>query len=239
MALAMSKRVEKVKLQLAKHNVPDWLKAQMKFELDDSGSAMPYYNNGEMQELVERLMAVALRLDADGKLEVYSFSDRAAKHGDVVESEIEGYIKQRFIPEAARFGTWSGGTNYAKAVTLALQEDAVEEKTGFLGKLFGSKKAATPQPNYPNVHLFVSDGEDMGDHQHFQKLVREATNDYFVLVGIGNAGFSLMKQTADRYDNVGFVKFSDLSISDDEMYGKLLDKELCDWLIKHQPTATA
>lgn len=241
MALAMNKRVEKVTLQLAKHNVPDWLKAQIIFELDDSGSTMPYFGSGQMQELTERLMAVALRLDADGKLEVLSFSDKAHKHGDVVEDQITGYIQNRFIPEAQNAGTWSGGTNYAKAVIAALSDNNnvnanQSTPTGFFKRIFGGAKGAA-SPAYPNLHMFVSDGEDMGDHDRFLKLIKEATGDYFVLIGIGSSSFNLMMQAEKTCSNVSFVKFPDLTISDDKMYEQLLSKKVCDWLIANQPAA--
>jgi hypothetical protein len=233
MALEMSKRVGKVALQLKKHNVPDNLKAQIKFLLDVSGSAMPFYHGprSDMQELTERLMAVALRLDADGLLEVTSFSDKAHKHGDVTEPEIYTYIQARFIPEATQAGTWRGGTNYAKAVSTALAANPVAKAKGFFTKMFSKKEVV-----YPNVHFFVSDGQDMGDHAEFKRLVQSSPNDYFMLIGVGNVrDFGLMQEAADLYDNVGFVHFDDLKISDDEMYEQILQKEICDWLIARQP----
>lgn len=242
MALAMDKRVEKVNLVLAKHQIPAALKAQVKFELDDSGSAVPMYNSGQMQELVERLMAIALRLDADGKLEVFSFSSRAHKHGDVTEAEIPGYINQKFIPEARRGGTWEGGTNYAAAIRAAITEDAPAPKSGGLfGTLFGKKEttAAPTGPSYPAFHLFVSDGQDAGDTHDFKRLISGASKDhYFMLVGIGPASyFNLMREVADQYDNVGFVNFPNLTVSDDAMYEAILEKEALDWLVARQPKA--
>lgn len=232
MALEMSKRVEKVALQLKKLNIPDTLKAQVKFELDDSGSAVHMYMNGTMQELTERLMAVALRMDADGKLEVTSFSDKAHKHGDVTEQEIPNYIQNRFIPEAKQAGTWQGGTNYAKAIAASI-ESPVSKAKGFLGKLFGAKA----EKNYPSFHIFVSDGQDMGDRAKFIDLLKQATNDYFMLVGVGpKTYFKLMEDAGDLLPNVGFVNFSDLSISDDTMYEMLLQKEALDWLLARQPS---
>lgn len=239
MAITMTERVNKVSLVMKKYGIPDWLKAQVKFELDVSGSAEWMYNNGMMQELMERLMAVALRLDADGKLELSSFSSKAHKHGDVTEAEIVGYIKKKFIPEAEAAGTWMGGTHYARAIYTALHEGATNAVTGAVAKaksMFSNmfKKAELV---YPNIHWFVSDGKDDGPREDFLKLLREAKDtDYFVLVGVGEEHhFGLMKDAAELYDNVGFAYFPDLSISDDAMYQKLIAKEALDWLLARQP----
>lgn len=233
MVMLMSDRVEKVVLQMRKHNIPDWMKAQVEFILDTSNSAKWMYENGMMQELVERMMAIALRLDADGKLPVTSFGSKAHQHGDIVEADIVNYIANRFIPEAKAGGTWDTGTNYASAVTAVsggkYVSGAMKMAKSFVGKLFGNKE-------WPKFNIFVSDGEDMGDSRAFVEQLVAAKDEYWLLVGVGSRRqFGLMQRTADDLDNVGFVHFDDLAISDDKMYEQMLQKEALDFLLARQP----
>lgn len=236
MALPMSKRVEKVQLIMTKLNIPSTLRAEVKFELDCSGSTMGMFSNGSMQELVERLLAIALRLDGDGKLEVTSFSDSAKKLGDVTAADVDNYINKRYIPESKSAGTWSGGTNYAAAIKTALGKDPIGATKGFLGGLFKKAAGGNSGSTHPNFHLFVSDGQDGGNRNDFLNLISECKDtDYFMLIGVGPSSyFQLMKQAADAYDNVGFVNFPNLSISDDEMYEQLLAGEALNWLLARQ-----
>lgn len=234
MALEMTKRVDKVKLLLKKHNIPDDLKAQVDFALDVSNSAIWMYKNGMMQELTERLMAVALRLDADGKLGLVSFGSRAHRHPDIVENMIPNFILNLFIPESKNGGSWDTGTDYAPAVSLMasnLVSTAVEKTKAFFSNMFSKKEVV-----YPNFKIFVSDGQNMGDDDKFVDILSKATNDYWVLVGVGDpAYFDLMENCADDLPNVGFVHFPDLSLSDDAMYEQILAKEALDWLVARQP----
>ena len=237
MATTMTERVEKVKLAMKKLNIPDTLKAQVKYILDDSGSAEWMYNNGMMQELTERAMAVGIRLDADGKLEVVSFSNTAHKHGDITEADIPGYIQNRFIPEAKVARTWLGGTDYHAAVVVAAEapsNEAVSKLKSFATGLFRKKPV---EPVYPNFNIFISDGRDDGSESDLIAALTAVQNtDYFMMVGVGNPDyFGRMQKVADLLPNVGFVHFNDLTISDDVMYARILTKEGLDWLLARQP----
>jgi hypothetical protein len=231
----MSKRVDKVVLQMRKHNIPDWVKAQVEFILDVSNSAMWMYANGMIQELLERLMAIALRLDADGKLEMTSFGSTAHKHGDATEDQIPNYIQNVFIPESRAGGTWYSGTNYAKAVQTASggkYMGAMDKAKGFFKKLMG-QSAFT---DFPKLNIMMSDGQDMGDHDAFIDQLTAAKDEYWLLVGVGEARcFGLMQKAADQLPNVGFVHFEDLTVSDDKMYEMMLAKECLDFLVARQP----
>lgn len=260
MALLMEKRVAKVKLVMQKRGAPAELKAEIEFELDVSGSTKKLYlpKNGQpsvMQETAERLMAVALRLDADGKMGVTSFSDTAHRHDPVSADTIDGYIDRTFIPECKEAGNWEQGTNYARALTASLGLDPaqqiaapVQEKKGFFAGLFGGGNkanavptssnpsgAASPDSQYPTVHMFLSDGEDFGDSGKFHSLVSQHADHYFMLIGVGPiTNFGLMKRVA-QLPNCGFVHLDNLDLTDDDLYELILAQELCDWLKARQP----
>ena len=54
---------------------------------------------------------------------------------------------------------------------------------------------------------------------------------YFNMVGIGNPSyFRFIEEMADKLGNVGFTNLNDLSISDDDLYEKIVNQEFVDWV---------
>ena len=51
------------------------------------------------------------------------------------------------------------------------------------------------------------------------------------MVGIGSERFKWLKEIADKYPNVGFVKIDNLEkITDEDFYLQLLNEEFCNWV---------
>lgn len=226
MALDLNKKQELVRLQLEKRKVPTDIKLAVKLVLDVSGSIQDLFYNGTMQELVDRLIPVAMRFDDNQSIEAYAFGSNITKVSDVKASDFGSYVTSKFLGEVPERILWSG-TKYATALARVLSE--TKGKSGVFGGLFGKKKVA--QQAYV---MFVTDGETQGDEYETEKLLSEyhAANVYVQLIGVGRATrFEFLRRMADKFSNVGFVTFPDLEkTSDEAMYEALLGEELCTWV---------
>jgi hypothetical protein len=86
---------------------------------------------------------------------------------------------------------------------------------------------------FPVFMLFITDGDNY-DKTETQKILRELSNYdiYIQFVGIGNDSFNFLKSLDNLYerkfDNAGFIQFSDLKrFNDNDIYDELL-KEFID-----------
>ena len=252
MAIDLLKK--KVGIVLEKRKLPK-ITSEVKFALDISGSMQGLYNNGTVQRLVDRCLAVATQFDDDGSMEAWTFTGSFDRLDPITEAQHEGYVDKRILRNGS-IEKW-GGTAYAPVCRDILQDtftreeivrtrEIVEEKAGFLGKLFGkkdstreviheSKTFVTADTEHPALVIFITDGE-CGDAADAERVMIESQkhNIYWLMIGIGRDNFRVLRQLADKYPNVGFEKFDDVEhISDEDFYLKLLNQEFCDWAKKH------
>jgi len=233
MAIDLLKK--KVGIVLEKRKLPQ-VTCEVKFALDISGSMQRLYENGTVQNLTDRLLAVASRFDDNGEMEVWTFTSDFDSAPTVTESMHEGYIDKHILRNDSIY-KW-GGTSYAPVMIDIINQSfteekvtktQIEEKPGFLGKLFGAKPTVSVvesveitnrNPKFPIFVPFVTDG-DNSDHDQTERVIRECAdkNIYWMMVGIGRESFSWLKKMADKYPNVGFVKIDELEkISDEDFY---------------------
>lgn len=247
MAIDLLKK--KVGIVLEKRKLPQ-VTCEVKFALDISGSMQSLYENGTVQNLTDRLLAVASRFDDNGEMEVWTFTNDFDEAPVVTESMHEGYIDKHILRNSSIY-KW-GGTSYAPVMGDIVKQSFTEEvkvvakseeKPGFLGKLFGAKAKVVEtetfsvedrQPKFPIFVPFVTDG-DNSDHAETERLIKECANKniYWMMVGIGRESFTWLKKIADKYDNVGFIKIENLEkVSDEDFYMQLLNEEFCNWVKK-------
>jgi len=198
-------------------------KAQVVLCMDISGSMEDMYRSGHVQDVIERLVPVAMQFDDNGEMELYLFQTRCKKHpNNVTLKNVDGLVK-REIWDKYEFG----GTEYAPPINMIMNHYA--PKKGFLGM-------GTPKPlEYPVYVMFITDGEN-SDCREAEQAITEASKQgiFFQFVGIGSASFSFLKQLdnlSGRFiDNANFFQVSNLNnTSDQELYSKLLG-EFPDWL---------
>lgn len=247
MAIDLLKK--KVGIVLEKRKLPQ-ITCEVKFALDISGSMQGLYKNGTVQNLTDRLLAVASRFDDNGEMEVWTFTNDFDEAPVVTEAMHEGYIDKHILNNH-NIQKW-GGTCYAPVMFDIINQSFTEEKKvvtqveqrpGFFGKLFGAKPAVTTveffeigerEPKFPIFVPFVTDG-DNSDHEQAERVIKECSNKniYWMMVGIGRESFSWLKKMADKYQNVGFVKIENLEkVSDEDFYMQLLNDEFCEWVKK-------
>lgn len=227
---------KKAKIVLEKKSLVN-VKAEIYFAIDRSGSMYYEYQNGIVQELIDRLLGIGMNMDVNKQIEVFQFDHGARYVGTATADNHTNFVKNNRM-------TADGGTKYAP-VMKAIIEHALsgknnEVKKGFLGGLFGKKTAAptiqkTKEPKHPIFVFFITDG-DNSDQSEAERLIREASTQpiFWQFVGIGKESFDFLQELDDlqgrHVDNADFFQIQDLKkISDEELYDKLLT-EFPDWL---------
>ena len=138
------------------------------------------------------------------------------------------------IPEITKHS--SGGTNYAPAIKLILDEYIGPEKKGFMFAKGGRTFKKLP---YPVFVMYFTDGEN-GDRTETEQLIQEAAKYgiFFQFIGIGNASMPFLEKLDTLntvIDSVGFFRAQDLDrMSDTELYNNLLSE-----FFKYIPKARA
>ena len=188
--------------------------ARVGLVLDASGSMRQQYKSGRVQELLERVLPLALHFDDDGQLDVWAFDQVAKPLPPATTRNIEGYV------ESANGGwkTWFGGTNDEPAVMRVVID------------------AYRREPEAPPAYvLFVSDG-GVHKNREITALMVEASQHpiFWQFMGLGGRNYGILERLdtlAGRVvDNCGFFAIDDLhSLTEEALYDRLLG-EFPDWL---------
>lgn len=217
----MSKSAEnlnKVLIDMSKGSKIDMTKhvARVALAMDYSGSMDRLYYNGSVQNVITRLLPIALKFDDNGELESWLFSNQEERLSAVNVNNYENYVQK--VMMKARMSM--GGTNYAPAL-----KDMVKYY-----------KDIEPS-SVPAFIIFITDGENF-DKAETNKIIKELSNyNIFVqFIGIGNEKFTYLKSLDNMegrvHDNTGFIAVKDMNkMTDGELYTELL-RQYKDWLNK-------
>lgn len=263
MSINLQKRTEKVGIVLTKRGILKAPIMKVGAAFDVSGSTQGLFRSGVIQDTFDRLLAVSLKFDDNGELDIWTFDTGHNQLQTATEKDEGSYIDKRIMNASKDINGQSlskwGGTEYAgvlrdvmefyypKSVSVAaVAQAAVEKTTGFFSKLFGKKEEpvatptqATPTTSaveYPSFLMFITDGDNSDNSETLRVLDEISSKNlpiYIQLIGVGGgSSFHRLDQYAARYDNVGVVKLSSLSISDEKLYEELITQELVDWTKK-------
>jgi hypothetical protein len=242
---------KKVDIILMKRSAPK-ICAQVSISLDVSGSAQGLFSRGVMHNTVQRVFPLAMKFDDNATLDAFVFGSNAQEAPDVKESMFGDYVNKHILNNSS-LRLWSG-TNYSPLLRLindrykpsavsASIAGATTAAKGILGKLFGKATpapepvapAATGKAKPPAYAIIVTDG-DNGDETATETLFEEFKDAavYYQFIGISDPGsgcaFRFLQRMADKYDNVGFFNANQIeNMSDEDLYGKLLNREFIEW----------
>ena len=176
--------------------------------LDRSGSMGHLYRNGAVQDVLTRLLPLALRFDDNGELEVYVFNRECTPMPAMSLSNYETYVDRVIMSN--RYGPF-GGTSYSPVINQTISD-------------YNDKSP------YPAFGIFITDGEN-DDAYATDKAIRKSSKYkiFYQFVGIGYEKFNYLRKLDDldgrAVDNTAFIKVSDFSQLDDEqLYAKLLEQ---------------
>jgi hypothetical protein len=178
------------------------------------------YVKGRVQEVIERLLPLAVHFDDDGSLECWAFGEKTTQLSSVTLTNIQGYVEKT----DAGWKKWKVGARY--------NEEAVAIKAVID---FYKKNAVKGIPVYI---LFISDGGiGSANSRKIQELITDAAKlpIFWQFVGVGGSNYGILEKLDDLsgrvVDNCNFFALDDLhDVSEEVLYDRLLD-EFPQWLL--------
>ncbi|WP_419883056.1 VWA domain-containing protein [Peribacillus sp. B-H-3] len=196
------------------------IRARVGVVLDISGSMRRLYKEGIVQNVMERLLALATRFDDDGILDVWIYDNSFSRLPSVSEKDFPNYVEREILENT---GVSKFTANNEPPVMRDVLNKYIKEESSSLPVYLifindgGIKKAKKNQDSVANVLIDSS---------------KEAI--FWQFAGIGDGNFDVLRKLDDlegRYaDNAGFFHIPDIEKeTDEELYEKLLH-EFPRWL---------
>lgn len=214
-APALISLAKKAQISLEKKNLTQ-LKAKVAVVLDVSGSMNGQYSRGRVQEVLNRLIPLAVAFDDDGDLDVFAFGAKPVQLTPATLSNYSDYIDT----DHGGWRKWSVGSRVndePKAMRMVMDF---------------YRQSADKTPVYI---LFLSDG-GVHENRAITKLMMEAASQPFFwqFVGLGGSGYGILEKLDDLpgriVDNCSFFAMDDLhDLSEEVLYDRLME-EFPDWL---------
>ncbi len=193
------------------------LTAKVALVLDATGSMHRQYKDGHVQEVVNRLLPLAVSFDDNQALDCWAFGERALYLGEVGLSNYADFI-------TTAKGGWRDWSLGARVNNEAL---VMKEVVDFY------KKDGLDVPVYV---LFISDG-GVHDARGISNIMTKAANlpIFWQFVGLSGRNYGILKKLDDMsgrvVDNCSFFGVDELDdMSEQELYDAMLD-EFPSWLI--------
>ncbi|MGG3803530.1 vWA domain-containing protein [Metabacillus fastidiosus] len=198
---------------LEKKNLKNFT-ARVGLVLDISGSMRKLYREGVVQEVVERILAVASQFDDDGSLDVWVYDNEFSRLPAVTEKDFKDYVDKNILNNDS---IHKFGRNNEPLV----MEDVIRKYT------------EEEQSKEPVFLVFINDG---GCKPGIKKFIVESSVKpiFWQFVGIGNSNFDVLKKLdtmEGRFiDNANFFHLDEIeTVSDEQLYNLLLN-EFPSWL---------
>ena len=183
--------------------------------IDCSASMRLLYYNGSIQDVLTRLLPLALKFDDDCKLEVYIFNNSFQKITAMTEENYENYVEKLILNKGL---SPFGGTSYAPVIKKTIED----------------YNDGNP---FPAFGIFITDGNN-DDHSATDYFIKESANYriFYQFVGIGNEDFHYLKKLdnlkGSKFNNTSFITVTSFTqLNDEELYSKLLEQYV-NWLKK-------
>lgn len=198
---------------LVKKQLTD-VKARVGIVLDITGSMRNLYSSGVVQEVVERILAVACQMDDNGSLDVWVYDTEFSRLPPVTERDLGSYVFTHIMNNDSihKFGR----NNESPVMEDVIQKYTREEKE-----------------TTPVFVIFINDG---GVVKPTKKVIMAASSlpVFWQFVGIGDSDFEVLKQLDTMggrlVDNANFIHLDRIEeVSDEQLYDQLLN-EFPQWL---------
>lgn len=183
--------------------------ARVGIVLDITGSMRNLYANGTVQEVVERILAVACKFDDNQSLDVWVYDTEFSRLPPVTEQELGSYVFTHIMNNNT---IHKFGRNNEPPV----MEDII-------------KKYTEEEPDSTPVFIiFINDG---GVVKPTKKVIMAASVQpiFWQFVGIGNSDFEVLMQLDTMkgrlVDNANFIHLDRIEqVTDEELYDQLLNE---------------
>lgn len=146
--------------------------ARVGLVLDITGSMRTLYKNGTVQNVVERILAVADQFDDNGLLDVWVYDNEFSRLKPVSEKDFSGYVDREILnnDRLHKFGR----NDEQPVMKDVLRKYVAEEPS-----------------SYPAFIVFINDG---GCKKSIKPII-EASSDkpvFWQFIGIGNGNFDFL-----------------------------------------------
>lgn len=185
------------------------VKARVGVVLDISGSMRRLYKESVVQEVVERVLAVASQFDDDGELDVWVYDNEFSRLPAATEATFMGYVEKNILSN-------SGVHKFGRNDEPKVMEDVIRKYT---------KQDPSDEPVFL---VFINDG---GCKSGIKKFIVESSDKpiFWQFVGIGDSNFDVLRRLDTMVgrvvDNANFFHVDDISqVSDEELYNQLLNE---------------
>ncbi|MEU0988279.1 VWA domain-containing protein [Streptomyces sp. NPDC005953] len=228
----LSLRKEQVAVSLRKHHA-EGVSARVVLVLDASGSMAALYTRGTVAEVVERMAAVAAKLDDDGDMQAWTFASNPARLPDLTLGELPEWLRlhvrvgqMSFFRRKSRKGLETSQVDMRDVGIQNEEQKVIAEVRDFVRR--------NPVP-VPTLVLFFSDG---GVHRNaeIERELREAAEEpvFWQFVGLGRSEYGILSRLDTMQgrlvDNVGFFAVDRIEdVPDTELYDRLLS-EFPSWI---------
>ena len=214
-APALLSLAKKAQLSLEKNNLTN-VRARVGLVLDNSGSMYGQYLDGDVQQVVNRVVPLAVHFDDDGELDCWAFANNPVQLSPVTLKIYANFIEKD-----------NGGFERWKVGDCGNNEPAVIK---MIIDYYCASRDRTP------VYLiFISDGGVYMDNEISKLLKKSASLPIFwQFVGIGGDSYGVLEDldtmTGRIVDNCNFFALDDLnSVTEEALYDRLMG-EFPDWL---------
>ncbi len=183
--------------------------ARVGLVLDISGSMIQLYRKGTVQQVVERILAVACKFDDNATLDVWVYDSEFSRLPSVTEHDFPGYVNREVLdnPAISKFRS-----NNEPLVMEDVLRKYIDEEPG----------------DTPVFIIFINDG---GVDKRIRKVISNSAVQpvFWQFVGIGTSNFKVLKELDTMkgriVDNAGFFQLHDIeNVSDEQLYDQLLNE---------------
>ena len=211
--------VKPLTVELEKRNLQETV-AKVALVMDISGSMHSSYSNGAVQEIVNKILPIAVQFDDDGELDFWYFGSKFERRPSVNMGNYENAVPADWQKIMRKIG---GGTN-----ALSVMNNVISEYE---------------HSDLPAYVIFITDGAISNDTK--DAVIRSSRMPIFwQFVGIGNSGEGFFGRIFGGYgmlekldtlegryvDNTNFFALDDFrNVDNAELYGRLLN-EFPNWL---------
>ena len=203
--------VKPLKVELEKRNLQDVI-ARVALVMDISGSMTSSYEDGTVQEIVNKILPLAVQFDDDGELDFWYFGNRCERRPTVNMQNYEQAVPYDWEDLMSSLG-------YGTEELVVMKEVVAEYEVSTL----------------PAYVVFITDG-GFFDRNRIKDFLISASYlpIFWQFVGVRGSGYGLLEELDNmdgRYvDNANFFALDDFkTVPDDELYSRLLN-EFPAWL---------
>lgn len=207
--VTLRKKTEAVAVSLRKRDMSG-IRAQVMVILDHSGSMTYDYQNGKVQDLVDRFLGFGLTVDVDGEVPVVPFDSSVKPTVNVNMSNYKGVVEREIYKPRQM-----GGTNLTDALKKVRDE-----------------ASKTDMPLFVAV---VTDGEP-NDRSSAREVVKDLARYPVFIKFLAVQKVSFLEELDDLsdnerlLDNVDTKEYTDLSSVSDEQFAEDMTDEWNTWV---------